>query len=441
MIPLLHFFQDPILTASTLGTMLMGLASSLVGVLVYVRKRALIGETLSHATYPGIVLGIGVFSIFFDHSPLIFPIVVLLGAFVSGFLGIYVIYYLESKLSLNSDTALCFVLSTFLGVGVLLASKLQFSEPVWFQRVQALLYGQTATMLTVHVYIYAVLAFVISVYILLLYSPLKIIHFDYDFAKVLRIFIKPIEFFTLILLVFAIVIGIRSVGVVLMAGMLIAPAAAARQFVRKFWQMFVLSSFFGVGIGFLGLVFSVNGSIWFQEKYGQKISLPAGPIILIIATLIVLFALIFERKRGLISRIIRRNQFKMNCVEENILKFLSKSLNKVHFSDLREVVHLSIPVLWGVLTMMKLKKLVAESDGFYLTKDGNIKAMQIIRLHRLWEVYLFKCLDVQRENVHKSAEEMEHIITPELEEELTELLGDPKKDPHDQIIPRKEGLS
>lgn len=441
MIPLLDFFQDPILTASTLGTMLMGLSSSLVGVLVYVRKRALIGETLSHATYPGIVLGIAFFAIFFEHNPLAFPIVVLLGAFVSGLLGIYLIYYLESKLSLNSDTALCFVLSTFLGVGVLLASRLQFSEPIWFQRVQALLYGQTATMLMVHVYVYAALVLAILLFVLLAYLPLKIIHFDNDFAKVAKVSIKPIEFLTLVLLVFAIVIGIRSVGVVLMAGMLIAPAAAARQFVRKFWQMFVLSSLFGVGIGFLGIVFSVNGSIWLQQKYGEKISLPAGPIILIIATFVVLFSLIFEKRRGLIIRIIRRNSFKMNCVEENILKYLSKLGKRAHFSDLREVVHLSIPVLWIVLIMMKIKKLVAESNGFYLTKEGEIKAKRIIRLHRLWEVYLFKCLDIQAENVHKSAEEMEHIITPELEEELTDLLGDPKKDPHDQIIPRKEGFS
>jgi manganese/zinc/iron transport system permease protein len=438
LIPLLEFFTDPILAASTLGTMLMGFASSLVGVLVYVRKRALIGETLSHATYPGIVLGIAFFSVLFDHNPFAFPLVVLIGAFFSGLLGIYLVYYLESKLSLNSDTALCFVLSTFLGVGVLLASKLQFSEPVWFQKVQSLLYGQTATMLMIHVYVYAALAGVILLFILLAYSPLKILNFDYDFARVSRIMIKPIEAITLILLVFAIVIGIRSVGVVLMAGMLIAPAAAARQFVKTFGQMFILSSILGVAIGFLGMVFSVNGSILLQQRYGGKFSLPAGPVILVVATLVVLIALIFERRRGLISRIIRRNSFKMNCVEENILKYLSKLDKRAHFSDLREVVHLSIPILWIVLTMMKIKKLVGEANGFYLTKEGDKKAKRIIRLHRLWEVYLFKCLDVQAENVHKSAEEMEHIITPELEEELTQLLGDPKKDPHDQLIPGKE---
>ena len=89
-------------------------------------------------------------------------------------------------------------------------------------------------------------------------------------------------------------------------------------------------------------------------------------------------------------------------------------------------------ILAIVLVMMRAKKLLV---GYDLTEIGRKRAKRIIRLHRLWEAYLFTCLDIQAENVHKSAEEMEHIITPELEEELVKLLGDPKKDPHNQDIP------
>ena len=70
-----------------------------------------------------------------------------------------------------------------------------------------------------------------------------------------------------------------------------------------------------------------------------------------------------------------------------------------------------------------------------LTELGKKRAQRIVRLHRLWEVYLVTQLDVLAEDVHRSAEEMEHRITPELEAELVTLLGDPKKDPHDQEIP------
>ena len=80
-----------------------------------------------------------------------------------------------------------------------------------------------------------------------------------------------------------------------------------------------------------------------------------------------------------------------------------------------------------------------ENRGFVLTKDGKIRALQIIRLHQLWEVYLVS-MGIQMEKVHTSAEEMEHIITPELEKRLNELLSFPKKDPYEKPILQKGEL-
>jgi manganese/zinc/iron transport system permease protein len=218
--------------------------------------------------------------------------------------------------------------------------------------------------------------------------------------------------------VLAIVIGIRSVGVVLMAGMLIAPAVTARQFAKTFGQMFMLATLFGVLIGFFGMGASVS------------YSLPTGPVILVVATLFAILALLFSGKRGLVGRVLRRNQFKRQCLEENVLKYLEKDKP---FCNLREVMHLSRFAFAWRLMRMRSKGLL---KGEELTDLGRERAIRIIRLHRLWEVYLFRCLDVQAEDVHKSAEEMEHAITPELEEELVRLLGDPKRDPHNQEIPR-----
>ena len=64
-----------------------------------------------------------------------------------------------------------------------------------------------------------------------------------------------------------------------------------------------------------------------------------------------------------------------------------------------------------------------------------------MRLHRLWEVYLVDYLGVGAERVHRSAEEMEHAITQELEAKLTLILNDPKHDPHHQPIPSLKKLS
>lgn len=82
---------------------------------------------------------------------------------------------------------------------------------------------------------------------------------------------------------------------------------------------------------------------------------------------------------------------------------------------------------------------MAKKTGFkyHLTSDGIQRAARVIRLHRLWEAYLVY-LGQGIEKVHRSAEEMEHIISPEIEAQLTELLNDPKQDPHLQPIPARE---
>ena len=72
-----------------------------------------------------------------------------------------------------------------------------------------------------------------------------------------------------------------------------------------------------------------------------------------------------------------------------------------------------------------------------LTFEGVQRAEHLVRLHRLWELYLVVCLKVDEERVHHSAEEMEHILTPNLEERLTALLNHPQKDPHQKPIPRE----
>lgn len=70
-----------------------------------------------------------------------------------------------------------------------------------------------------------------------------------------------------------------------------------------------------------------------------------------------------------------------------------------------------------------------------LTEKGMIQAEKLIRLHRLWEVYLVH-MGQGVERVHHNAEEMEHILTPEIERELQQLLDYPQKDPHEQPIPK-----
>src|SRR5579862_8919905 len=153
-----HYFTDPVLQAPTIGSMLMCLSSAIVGVIVFLRKRSLLGEALSHATYPGVVLSVLVMATLFPDHPDLMALAILVGAFVTSLCGLWVIEKMEQKFHVKNDAALCFVLAVFFGAGVLIASRIQLTHALWYKTVQIFLYGQAATMTDIHVWIYASLA-------------------------------------------------------------------------------------------------------------------------------------------------------------------------------------------------------------------------------------------------------------------------------------------
>lgn len=416
---LLEFFYDPVLRAPTLGSMLMCFASALIGSLVFLKKRSLLGEALSHAAYPGVVLSVLVSALFISFSENILAISILIGAFAFIFLGLWSINYLEKKLRFHSDVALCFVLSVFFGFGILLASRIQITHALWFREIQVFLFGQAATMTDIHILLYGILALLVVLVFVFFFRELQILLFDAPFAATIGVNTKWVEHCSNLLLVLAIVVGMRSVGVVLMSAMLIAPAISARQWCSGLASLFCVASVFGILAGFLGNFFSVRLS----ERLG--LSFPTGPTIVLCASAFSVFSILFAPKRGYIFRMLRVWHFRWRCVEENLLKSLYKGHKQIAQKSL---------YLWR----MQRKGWVKQEGGeIFLTAEGIQRAEKLIRLHRLWEVYLVH-MGQKAERVHHSAEEMEHILTREVEKQLQDLLNYPSMDPHKQPIPREK---
>ena len=386
--------------------MLMCFASALVGVIVVLRKRSLIGETLSHASFPGVVIGIGIASLLLPFRDEFVSLAVLSGATLFATLGLKTLEKLETRLHVKPDAALCFVLASFFGFGILLASYMQKANPLWYKQALIFLYGQAATMTNEHVKTYGLLSLLIASFILYSYRYLELVNFDASFAETLGIRSKRLDQIVFFLIVLAIVVGIRSVGVVLMSGMLIGPAITARPLTQKLSHQLILAGFFGLCSGFLGNYFSV------------LLSLPTGPTILLVSSTLCLLSLLFAPKSGLIIRHIRMKTFQFQCCVENALKALWKG----------------DPTKTSRRIQKQLfKKGWIDSKG--LTKAGKEAAEKIVRLHRLWEVYLVDYLGQKAEKVHQTAEELEHLMSPELERQLTEILNNPRHDPHHQPIP------
>jgi len=417
------FFTDPIFSTTIWASSLMCLTAALMGVIAFLQKRSLIGETLSHATYPGVLIGGWIFSLFFADSFL----GVILGSVSFSTAALFSLRYLEKK-RVSQDASLCFVLSTFFALGVLIASRLQTVKASLYQQIQVYLFGQTATMRDEHVVIYAGLSLIIGAFLILFFPRIKLLLFDKEYArgKLKHTFWNSA---LSLLFIVSICIGIRTVGIVLMSGMLIAPAVFARAFTNRLSHLFLIAGTFGAMCGFLGNILSI------------VFSLPTGPVIALLGCVSAVGALIFSPKRGVLFRTVRILKFRLHTMEENLLKSIFKK-EGASLAELNDFHPIHPYFLKLALTRLKRDRFLQSSRGIYsLTPEGNRKAVRIIRIHRLWEVYLTEFMGQSVEKVHRSAEEMEHIITPEIESRLTDLLSNPRKDPHGAPIPGRHDES
>lgn len=415
------YFTDPVLRGPMWGTLFLCLTLGLAGVFVFFQKKSLVGEVLSHAAYPGVLFGL----LFFQCTEMRFE--VLFFALLSCLLALLLIRFLMTRAS--QDVSLTFTLASFFGLGILLLSLLQFSCGYLGRLAESFFFGQAATMGDSDIWHYGLLALVICLFFALFYKEIKCLLFDAQYAKVIGI---PVQLFTALFLgiaLVALVAGIRSVGVVLISAMLIAPVIAARQFTHKFGAVLLLAPLFGVLSALLGNMLSFELSRIFSQE-GNRLVIPTGPTIVLIASLFALFSLFFSPYRGIVSIAVRLKEFRAKRNAENLLKYLYRH----PYASLGEV-----RSFFSTKEIRRLRGQGYLDQNLKLTDAGEERAIAIIRSHRLWEVYLVQMMGKGEAEVHDEAEEMEHILTPEMEETLTRLLNDPPFDPHHQPIPRKKG--
>lgn len=281
-----------------LGTALLGLASGIAGTFAVLRKESLIGDGLSHAALPGVVIA-------FLLTGIKDIEVLIIGAALSSITAAWLITITVENSKIKFDGALATILSAFFGLGMLLLTYLQSLNNAGQAGLSKFIFGQAATILARDVYITSAAALIIIVLTALFWKELKLISFDVEYAKTLQI---PVTF-TLILyrslLIMTIIIGIQSVGAILISSLLIAPAVGARQWTNKLGTMCILA-------GFFGMVSAIGGTIWSTTV--QK--LPTGPAIIVILSVIVLLSLIFAPNRGILWQYRKNKQSKQDLLSE-----------------------------------------------------------------------------------------------------------------------------
>jgi manganese/zinc/iron transport system permease protein len=263
-----------------LGSIVLGVVGGALGSFAILRRQGLLGDALAHATLPGVCVA-------FMLSGTKAPAVLLLGAALSAWLGALLILAIVRETRIKQDAALGIVLSVFFGAGVVLLTYIAGSGNSGQSGLDRFIFGQAATIIWDDVVTMGMLASVALLVMVLLFKELKLLSFDPAFAASLGFPVGRLNVLLTSLIVVAIIVGIQAVGVVLMAAMLITPAAAARQWTDSLSTMIVTSGFFGALSGVSGALISASGS-----------NLPTGPLIVLVATGILLVSLLLGRRRG-----------------------------------------------------------------------------------------------------------------------------------------------
>ncbi len=424
---ILSMITDPACTVSLLGAILACISLSWIGVIYSLRKSALVGEVIAHSAFPGLILGAFV-GMALDVSGEWMSLLFILGAIFTAYLAMKKCTYLQAEWKKSPDASLMISISSFLGIGVLLSSILQSLNPVLYKDVIIFLYGRTATMLSFHVRLYAVVMVLMFVFLVVCHRRIKIFEFDKTFASFFGIG-RWLEGLILFATLVVVIISLRSCGILLLAGMMTTPAIAARWWVKRISSIFFLATFFGAISALLGSAFSICLGT-------ESLALPTGPMITIVSASITLFSLLFGKRGGFILRIFRKIVFSLKCHEENVLKALYKKDGKMMISELRAFMHSGYIVFALVLFRGRKHFYICKDSTVVLNNAGAKYGEKIIRLHRLWEVYLCE-VGFMKNRVHAFADEIEHVLTDEMEQVLAKKLGNPTHCPHEQKIPEK----
>lgn len=411
-------------TSVMIGALFLGISAGIVGSLVLLRDRALIGDALAHGTLPGICTAflISVLSGYGEKN----SVILLTGATCTGIVAILTVHAIVHYTRLTEDTAIGIVLSTFFGAGVALLSFLQQFGRGNVAGLNHFIYGQAAAMQRNEVLMISIIALLATILALILFKEFRLLCFDEDFAKSEGWPVNRLDLVLMGLVVLVVVAGLQAVGMILVIALLIIPPAAARLWTEKMSSMTLLSSIIGGASGYIGAALSATYP-----------NLPAGSIIVLTTSSVFAVSLLFAPTRGLVSRALKVARLRFQVAEDHLLleayEYLSETgqLPQNELDNLAKVSedaqsqslvvpYLALPIiqLWSlpkrsiVIIWGKSRNLYRFDENeaqLQITIRGLKRISALAHSHVTWEERLLHHPDVDHSLAHTTADYVEHL--------------------------------
>ena len=416
---LVEIFQYESFVRALIASCSVGILCGMLGPFIVLRNMSLIGDALSHAVLPGVVVAF----LLFDYNTFGF----FLGAVGAGMISALSITWIQQHLPTKNDAAIGIIYTVMFALGVMGISKLSTDHGAHID-LKDFLFGNVLGVSNSDLMMTCGITVLVLISIVIFYRQLFISTFQPTIARAMGIRTKALHYFLMLLLSFAVVASLQTVGVILVVALLIAPTSTALLLTNRLYKVILLSSL----LGFFSSIMGMYGAIQLETT--------PGPAMAVVAGLLFLLGALFAPSHGFFSKRIQRYRQKSKILEEDVMKQALKTEGSLSLVSISQKLDIPSWRLRRVVQKLKTKGLVQLFDkgNFDLTAAGERKAQQLVRAHRLWETYLVNQVGLSEHQIHDDAERFEHLLTREMLDQVDEELGYPEIDPHGSPIPSRQ---
>lgn len=343
-------------TLVAIGAALLGVSAGATGTFLYLRKRSLVSDAVSHATLPGVGLAFIVMVALGGDGRFLPGL--LLGSAVSALLGLLCVSWLTRHTRLAEDAAIGAVLSVFFGFGIVLLTVIQTFGAGRQAGLESFLLGSTAGMLWADAMVIAIGGALTLALVIVLRRPLTLVAFDTEYAASRGIPVAQADLAIMGLVMAVTVVGLKIVGLILIVALLIIPPVAARFWSDRTDHVTVLAGVFGGVSGYVGAALSAAAP-----------NMPTGPIIVLVAFAIFAASLLMAPNRGVLAAFLRHRRYQ----------------RRVHLRQGLLALAQGQPI-YERLTLRLLRRAgLMRADGV-ATEDGRARAAKALRDEKRWEI-------------------------------------------------------
>lgn len=386
-------------TLVAIGAALLGVSAGVTGTFLFLRKRALVSDAISHATLPGVCIAFMVMVAFGGDGRNLIGL--LLGSALSAWIGLLCLNWLTRNTRLAEDAAIGAVLSVFFGLGVVLLTVIQTMGVGRQAGLEGFLLGSTAGMLWADAVIIAFGGGATLLLILLLRRPMTLVSFDPEYAAARGLPVARVDLAMMGLVMAVTVVGLKIVGLILIVALLIIPPVTARFWTERSDRVVLLSGLAGGLSGFVGAAISASAP-----------NLPTGPIIVLVSFALFALSLLFAPNRGVLAAILRHLRFQ----------------RRVHLRQGLLALAQGQPIYERLTLRLLTRAGLARADGV-ATELGRARAAKALRDEKRWEV-------VRADQSHEAAaalydglRDIETVLTKDQIADIDRRIGGPQEVP------------